>query len=128
MTFFPEPLLVTSLKDQRLWGLDWIEQNQVEGPFEYHILLKQADGTYLDYGAFGTTGDAFKARRELVEEIGTRSFFLRAARIQRIHEDSEGENNYQMFKDFVRDGNEPPAHLTQEFNAYLARRRNPNRY
>jgi hypothetical protein len=128
MSFFPEPIPIESLKKQRIWGLDWIDQNQVEGPFEYHILLKQEDGTYLDYGAFRSSGEAFTARRELVEEVGTRSFFLRAARIKQLEHDSEGENNYQLFKDCLRDGNEPPEHLTHEFNAFLSRRRKPLRY
>lgn len=76
---------VASLKQARYWSLDWISENGIDGPFEYVVLLK-ADGGYRVFGQYATASEAFEDRRRLVEETGTRSYFLRAVRVHPIEE------------------------------------------
>lgn len=85
MPRYVNPGFVPSLKEARYWSLDWISENGVAGPFSYVVLLK-ADGGYKVYGEYATATEAFEDRRRLVEETGTRSFFLRALRVQPVED------------------------------------------
>jgi hypothetical protein len=85
MPRFTAPGYVASLKQARYWSLDWISENGIDGPFEYVVLLK-ADGGYRVFGQYATASEAFEDRRRLVEETGTRSYFLRAVRVYPIEE------------------------------------------
>lgn len=80
MPLFQSPSFVASLRDARFWSLDWIQENAISGPFAYVVLLKHGTG-YRWFGQFGAASDAFAARRQLVAEHGTPSFFVRAVRI-----------------------------------------------
>ena len=74
-----------SLKEARYWSLDWITENGIEGPFNYVVLLK-SDSGYKVMGQYATASEAFDDRRRLVEETGTRSYFLRAVRVHPIED------------------------------------------
>ena len=74
-----------SLKEARYWSLDWVTENGIEGPFNYVVLLK-SDSGYKVMGQYATASEAFDDRRHLVEETGTRSYFLRADRVHPIED------------------------------------------
>jgi len=80
MPRFASPSFVSSLKDARYWSLDWIAENNIQGPFNYVVLLKK-NGGYSVIGQFATASEAFNDRRLLVSETGNRSYFLRAVRV-----------------------------------------------
>jgi len=80
MPRFASPSFVSSLKEARYWSLDWISENNIQGPFNYVVLLKK-NGGYSVIGQFATASEAFDDRRLLVSETGNRSYFLRAVRV-----------------------------------------------
>ena len=84
MPRFNSPGYVSSLKDARFWSLEWVKENDVQGPFHYVVLHKVEDGGYTVHGEYASATDAFNDRRLLVEELGTRSLFLRAVRVQPV--------------------------------------------
>jgi hypothetical protein len=81
MPRYEDPGFVSSLKEAKFWNLDWIAENDIEGPFTYVILLKDGSG-YKTFGQYATATEAFEDRRLLCEQHGTRSFFLRAIRVR----------------------------------------------
>lgn len=85
MPRFASPSFVSSLKEARYWSLDWISENNIQGPFNYVVLLKK-NGGYSVIGQFATASEAFDDRRLLVSETGNRSYFLRAVRVVPIEE------------------------------------------
>jgi hypothetical protein len=107
MPLFTTPGFVSSLKQARYWSLDWISENSIEGPFHYVILLK-ADGGYQVHGEFATATEAFDARRELVAETGTRSYFLRAVRVGVVVRpgDPETREDLDRYRDALASGDE----------------------
>ena len=109
-----------SLKDSRLWSLDWVRDAGVEGPFNY-IICQKVEGGYDLLGEFATATDAFAARRELVASTGTTSYFLRAVRVRPVVDDS-GED-HDLFSDALRTGDYSlvPSHKQSEFKAWAAK-------
>jgi hypothetical protein len=109
MPRFTAPGFVTSLKQARYWSLDWISENGVEGPFKYVVLLK-ADGGYKVCGEYATATEAFDDRRRLVEETGTRSYFLRAVRVVPVEVvgpgHPESREDLDRFRDALNTGDE----------------------
>jgi hypothetical protein len=109
MPRYSVPGYVDSLKQARYWSLDWISENGVQGPFKYVVLLK-ADGGYKVYGEYATATEAFEDRRRLVEETGTRSYFLRAVRVVPVevvgpdHPDSR--EDLDRYRDALASGDE----------------------
>ena len=85
MPRYTEPGFCSSLKEARYWSMDWIAENGIQGPFEYVVLLKSDNG-YKVMGQYATASEAFNDRRHLVEETGTRSYFLRAVRVYPVEE------------------------------------------
>jgi hypothetical protein len=85
MPRFASPSFVSSLKEARYWSLDWISENNIQGPFNYVVLLKK-NGGYSVIGQFATASEAFDDRRLLVSETGNRSYFLRAVRVVPLEE------------------------------------------
>lgn len=83
MPRYDDPGFCHSLKEARYWSMDWIAENGIQGPFEYVVLLK-GDNGYKVMGQYATASEAFDDRRRLVEETGTRSYFLRAVRVYPI--------------------------------------------
>jgi hypothetical protein len=83
MPRYNDPGFCHSLKEARYWSMDWIAENGTQGPFEYVVLLK-GDNGYKVMGQYATASEAFDDRRRLVEETGTRSYFLRAVRVYPI--------------------------------------------
>jgi hypothetical protein len=82
MPRFTPPNYISSLKDARYWSLEWVKENDIQGPFHYIVLQKTADGGYQVHGEYATATEAFDDRRRLVDDLGTRSLFLRAVRVQ----------------------------------------------
>jgi hypothetical protein len=78
---FEHESFVRDLKEHRLWSLEWVSDNGVEGPFTYAVLRKREGGGYDQYGEFETATQAFEARRQLVAERGDPKFFLRCKRV-----------------------------------------------
>ena len=119
MTLYSSPRFTASLKDSRLWSLDWIQQNDVTGPFHFIVCLK-VEGGYSLIGEYATATEAFAARRELVASTGTTSYFLRAVRVRPVVADT-GED-LDCFRDALRTGNESlvPAHKQSEYKAWAA--------
>lgn len=85
MPLFTSPGFVSSLKEARYWSLDWCQEQQIQGQFNYVVLLK-ADGGYRVFGQFSTATEAFDARRQLVADTGVRGYFLRAVRVTPVEE------------------------------------------
>lgn len=102
MPFFETPGFVPSLREARYWGMDWIAENNIAGPFAYVVLLK-ADGGYRVYGQFASATEAFSARRDLVAETGKRSYFLRAVRIRPVEVVGPGHPDSREDLDRYRD-------------------------
>lgn len=84
MPRFTAPGSISSLKDARYWSLEWIKENDIQGPFNYVVLQKTSDGGYTAHGEYATATEAFDDRRRLVDELGTRSLFLRAVRVKPV--------------------------------------------
>ena len=117
MPRFTNPNFVPSLKDARYWSLDWISENGIEGPFHYVVLLKSDTG-YNVLGEYATATEAFEDRRRLVEETGTRSYFLRAVRVRPVEvvgpNHPESREDVDRWRDALRTGDETlvePAEL-----------------
>lgn len=117
MPRYDSPDFVPSLRDARYWSLDWISENGIQGPFQYVVLLK-GEGGYTVHGQYTTASEAFEDRRRLVEETGTRSYFLRAVRVVPVevvgpnHPDSR--EDLDRFRDALATGDESlisPAEL-----------------
>jgi hypothetical protein len=111
MALFDPPSFVSSLRDAKAWSLDWISQNQVEGPFKYLILLKAGDG-YTCHGEFATATEAFAARRDLVGSTGVTKYFLRAVRVRPVEDvtggsfDAETREDLDRWRDALATGDE----------------------
>ena len=120
MPRYTSPGYCSSLKEARYWSLDWIAENGIQGPFEYVVLLK-SDAGYKVMGQYATASEAFEDRRRLVEETGTRSYFLRAVRVHPIEdcevigpEHAESREDLDRWRDALSTGDEsliPPAEL-----------------
>ena len=119
MSLYSSPCFTTSLKDSRLWSLDWVEQNGIVGPFIFVLCLK-VQGGYSLLGEYATATEAFVARRQLVASTGTASYFLRAVRVRPVVADT-GED-LDCFRDALRTGNDSlvPAHKQSEYKAWAA--------
>ena len=119
MALYSSPRFTASLKDSRLWSLDWVQKSGVSGPFHYVLCLKVVGG-YSLLGEYATATEAFAARRELVASTGTTAYFLRAVRVRPVVADT-GED-LDCFRDALRTGNETlvPAHKQAEFKAWAA--------
>jgi len=119
LTLYSSPRFTASLKDSRLWSLDWIQQNDVAGPFHFILCLK-VEGGYTLLGEYATATEAFSARRDLVASTGTTSYFLRAVRVRPAVADT-GED-LDCFRDALRTGNDSlvPAHKQSEYKAWAA--------
>jgi hypothetical protein len=108
--------------------MDWIAENGIQGPFEYVVLLK-GDNGYKVMGQYATASEAFDDRRRLVEETGTRSYFLRAVRVHPIEEcevvgpgHPESKEDLDRWRDALNTGDEslvPEAELPS-FRAWAA--------
>lgn len=108
--------------------MDWIAENGIQGPFEYVVLLKSDDG-YKVMGQYATASEAFDDRRRLVEESGTRSYFLRAVRVAPVEEQEvvapnhpETKEDLDRWRDALNTGDEsliPEAELPS-FRAWAA--------
>ena len=120
LSLYPSPRFTPSLKDSRLWSLDWVQQNGVTGPFHFILCLK-VQGGYNLLGEYATATEAFVARRELVASTGTTSYFLRAVRVLPVVDDS-GED-HDLFSDALRTGDYSlvPSHKQSEFKAWAAK-------
>ena len=112
-----------SLKDSRLWSLDWVRDAGVEGPFHYVVCLK-VEGGYDLLGEFATASEAFAARRELVASTGTTAYFLRVVRVSPVAPvaDDTGEA-LDLFRDALRSGDESliPPHQLAEYRSWAAK-------
>ena len=119
MALYSSPRFTASLKDSRLWSLDWVQQSGVAGPFHYVLCLK-VEGGYSLLGEYATATEAFAARRDLVASTGTTSYFLRVVRVIPVAIDT-GED-LDCFRDALRTGNESliPAHKQAEYKAWAA--------
>jgi len=112
MPRFQSPGFVSSLKDARYWSLDWVKEENIAGPFQYVVLLKE-DGGYRVFGQYATATEAFDDRRLLCEQFGTRSFFLRAVRVVPAEETvvigpghPESREDLDRYRDALASGNE----------------------
>jgi hypothetical protein len=112
MTLFRSPSYVASLRDARFWSLDWIKEKGISGPFAYVVLLKAGAG-YRWFGQFAASSDAFAARRQLVAEHGTPSFFVRAVRVVPVEEcivvgpgHPESREDLDRFRDALATGDD----------------------
>jgi len=119
LTLYSSPRFTASLKDSRLWSLDWIQQNDVAGLFHFILCLK-VEGGYTLLGEYATATEAFAARRELVASTGTTAYFLRAVRVRPVVADT-GED-LDCFRGALRTGNDSlvPAHKQSEYKAWAA--------
>ena len=119
MALYSSPRFTASLKDSRLWSLDWVQQSGVAGPFHYVLCLK-VEGGYSLLGEYATATEAFAARRDLVASTGTTSYFLRVVRVIPVAIGT-GED-LDCFRDALRTGNESliPAHKQAEYKAWAA--------
>jgi hypothetical protein len=119
LALYSSPRFTASLKDSRLWSLDWVQQNGVAGPFHFVLCLK-VEGGYSLLGEYATATEAFAARRELVASTGTTAYFLRAVRVRPVVADT-GED-LDCFRDALRTGDESlvPASLRSEYKAWAA--------
>ena len=112
-----------SLKDSRLWSLDWVRDAGVEGPFNY-IICQKVEGGYDLLGEFATATESFAARRELVASTGTTSYFIRAVRVSPVAPvaDDTGEA-LDLFRDALRSGDESliPPHQLAEYRSWAAK-------
>jgi hypothetical protein len=127
MPRFTPPSYVLSLKDAKYWSIEWVKENDIPGPFNYVVLQKAADGGYTVHGEYATATDAFDDRRRLVDELGTRSLFLRAVRVQLVEvvgpEHPDSKEDLDRFRDALATGDEtliPEAELP-EFRQWAAR-------
>ena len=120
---FDQNRFTASLKDSRLWSLDWVRDAGVEGPFHYVVCLK-VEGGYDLLGEFATATEAFAARRELVASTGTTAYFLRAVRVAPVAPvtDDTGEA-LDLFRDALRSGDESlvPPHQLAEYRSWAAK-------
>ena len=128
MPRYISPGFCSSLKEARYWSMDWIAENGIQGPFEYVVLLKDDDG-YKVMGQYATASEAFDDRRRLVEETGTRSYFLRAVRVNPVQEQvvvgpghPESREDLDRWRDALSTGDEsliPQAELSS-FRSWAA--------
>lgn len=129
MPRFNHPSFVASLKDARYWSLDWIEEQNIAGPFAFVVLLKHGTG-YKVFGQYATATEAFADRRLLVDEHGTRSFFLRAVRITPVEETivigpdhPDSLEDLDVWRDALATGSESliPAEQLGAFRSWAAK-------
>ena len=121
MPRYTSPGFCPSLKEARYWSMDWIAENGIQGPFEYVVLLKSDNG-YKVMGQYATASEAFDDRRRLVEETGTRSYFLRAVRVYPVEQTvvvgpghPESREDLERWRDALNSGDEsliPAAELS----------------
>lgn len=98
---FDQSVFIRDLKAHRLWSLEWVSENDVEGPFTYVVLRKREGGGYDQHGEFPTATQAFEARRQLVAERGDTKFFLRCRRVPQFIE-TVGPNHPDSREDLDR--------------------------
>ncbi len=106
---FEQAAFVRDLKEYRLWSLEWVSENGVEGPFTYAVLRKREGGGYDQLGEFETATQAFEARRQLVAERGDPKFFLRCKRVPQFVEvvgpdHPESREDLDRWRDALRSG------------------------
>lgn len=125
---FEQEAFVRDLKEHRLWSLEWVSENGVEGPFTYAVLRKREGGGYEQLGEFKTATQAFEARRQLVAERGDPKFFLRCRRVPQFvekvgpnHPDSR--EDLDRWRDAARTGD--PSLITDDerpaFTSWVSR-------
>jgi hypothetical protein len=128
MPLYETPGFVSNLRDARYWSLDWCTENNIEGPFNYVILLKQ-EGGYKVLGQFATATEAFDARRQLVADTGCRSYFLRAVRVVPSQDTvvvgpghPESRESLDLYRDALATGNESliPADQLTDFRQWAS--------
>lgn len=128
MTRHNPPKLFNSLKDQRMWSIDWAQTTFPEAEFVFHVLLKRTDGEYEDHGSTPTATEAFELRRELVAETGITRYFIRARRLEQriIEADGDDDAALDYFRDKFNEGvglEDIPRHLRAGYLAYQRGRR-----
>ncbi len=115
------PQRFKDLKTQRMWSLDFAEQNYPTETFTYHVLLKVGEGSYEHHGFADTASAAFRLRRELVGETGLTKFFIRAKR-QLIADFDRRGTTEDSWRDALRTGDDsfidPSQH--EAFNNWAA--------
>jgi hypothetical protein len=128
MPRYISPGFCSSLKEARYWSMDWIAENGIQGPFEYVVLLK-GDNGYKVMGQYATASEAFDDRRRLVEETGTRSYFLRAVRVYPVEEQvvigpghPESREDLDRWRDALSTGDESliPQEELSSFRSWAA--------
>jgi len=124
VALFEQAQFIRDLKEHRLWSLEWVTSNGIEGPFEYVILQKRPGGGYDHHGTFETATLAFTARRELVATTGETNYFLRCRRIPQFvevigPEHPDSREDLDRFRDAYRTGDESLL-SEEELPAYKA--------
>lgn len=117
------PTRFSNLKAERMWSLEFSEQNFPQDPFVFHVLLKTGENIYEDHGYATTATDAFKLRRELVAETGITRFFIRAKRLQNQPQVEE-EGCCDLWRDAFQSGDESliPTNQMTAYRNWAAKR------
>jgi hypothetical protein len=123
---FEKALFTASLRDSKLWSLEWVRDNNVTGPFKYVVCTKTESG-YSLLGEFATATEAFAARRELVASTGSSKFFLRCLRVAPVevvgpnHPDSR--EDLDRWRDALSTGDASlvPAEQRSAYQVWAAR-------
>ena len=119
------PQKFSSLKEAKLWSIDWAKETFPEADFSFYILRKVAEGSYEAHGITSTPSDAFKLRRELVEETGITNYFVRAKQVRKTKIWAETANE-DFFRDKHAEGvglEDIPRHMRADYLAYQRGRR-----
>lgn len=126
MPRFISPGFVASLREARYWSLDWISENDIQGSFQYVILLKAGAG-YQVLGKYATATEAFEDRRRLVADTGNRSYFLRAVRVVPVEVVGPGHpeslEDLDRWRDALSNGDESliPGEELSSFRSWAAK-------
>ena len=118
------PQKFSSLKESKYWSIDWARDTFPNSQFAFYILRKVGEGDYEVHGYAHTPDDAFRLRRELVEETGVKNYFVRAKQIRKttIWAEAPGQTE-DAFRDAMQSGDD--SHIApeqrDEFNRYAAR-------
>ena len=119
------PQKFSSLKESKLWSIDWARDTFPQSSFGFYVLRKVAEGNYEAHGYAATPTEAFKLRRELVEETGVKNYFVRAKQIRKTTIWAESTNE-DFFRDKHAEGvglEDIPRHMRSDYLAYQRGRR-----
>ena len=119
------PQKFSSLKESKYWSIDWARDTFPNSQFAFYILRKVGEGDYEVHGYAHTPDDAFRLRRELVEETGITNYFVRAKQIRKTTIWAESSNE-DFFRDKHAEGvglEDIPRHLRKDYLAYTRGRR-----